>query len=95
MNAVNFSRLVNKPTRETWITKTLIDHAFTNVPSNIVEVPLYAIGDHYPIAITRKCNQRLKSQHHSFILYRAMKKLRQSRLLTRTFNTKLVIAVYS
>ena len=49
----NFKHLVNNPTRVTATTQTLIDHAYTNTPDNIIDVsvPVFAISDHYPVGI--------------------------------------------
>ena len=37
LNALNFQQLINKPTRVTDISETLIDHVYSNVPENVTE----------------------------------------------------------
>ena len=37
IESVNLTRLVDSPTRVTATTATIIDHAYTNKPENIVE----------------------------------------------------------
>jgi len=61
MESLNFTQLVTSPTRITDRTSTLIDHVFTNKPQNITEIniPSYALSDHFPVAITRKCSHNM------------------------------------
>lgn len=55
-NNLNLKQFVQTPTRITNSTRTLIDHAFTNVQENITHVSalVYALSDHYPVCLTRK-----------------------------------------
>ena len=55
-DSVNLTHLVDVPTRVTPNSSTLIDHAFSNKPQNIVDVfvPCYAISDHFPVCLIRK-----------------------------------------
>ena len=48
---LNLFQLVQTPTRVTHSMETLIDHAYSNVPENIVSifVPCYSISDHYSV----------------------------------------------
>ena len=57
--------------------KTLLDHAYVSNPDNIIHisVPTYAISDHHPICITRKCSQSFGNSTHKFISYRDIKHL--------------------
>ena len=73
---LNLFQLVQTPTRVTHSTETLIDHAYSNVPENIVSisVPCYSISDHYPVCITRKItNSFSRGPVHKFITYRDTK----------------------
>ena len=72
----NMSQLVNRPTRVTAISETLIDHVYTNSPENIldVSVPVLGLSDHYPVCITRKLSKSFKNGPvHKFISYRNIK----------------------
>ena len=84
MDSTNFTQLVKDPTRITNVSATLIDHAFSNVPDNIVNihVPLYAISDHYPIFISRKMSSCYdKGPVHKSITYRSLKNFDECRFL--------------
>ena len=52
--SVNLIQLVDTPTGVTASTSTIIDHAYSNKPENILDifVPCYAISDHYPVCLT-------------------------------------------
>ncbi|MCU7801396.1 MAG: hypothetical protein KZQ70_15025, partial [gamma proteobacterium symbiont of Lucinoma myriamae] len=76
INSLNFEQLINKPTRVTSISETLIDHVYTNAPENITEivVPYFSISDHYPVCITRKMNNSFETGPvHKSITYRDTK----------------------
>ena len=71
--ALNFSQLVCSPTRVTDVSETIIDHAYSNEPNNIIKVsvPKYSISDHYPVCITRKISKSFEcGPVHKFISYR-------------------------
>lgn len=76
INSLQFDQLVQEPTRITDTTETLIDHVYSNLPENIIEVsvPCYAISDHYPVCLTRKPSNSLdRGPIHKFIQYRDTK----------------------
>ena len=54
MSSYNFTQLVDKPTRITPTSKTLLDHIYTTEKRNIVEicVPTYGVSDHFPTCLT-------------------------------------------
>ena len=55
------------------VSETIIDHAYSNEPNNIitVSVPKYSISDHYPVCITRKISKSFEcGPVHKFISYR-------------------------
>ena len=83
--SVNLTQLVDSPTRVTATSATVIDHAYTNKPENIVEVlvPCYAISDHYPVCLTRKLSNKDSSEpKHKTITYRSMSHFETSAFLT-------------
>jgi exonuclease III len=89
MESVRFSQLVQTPTRVTKTSTTLIDHAFSNTPSNVscVTVPFYAISDHYPVCLTRKISSNYnKGPVHKTITYRSMKNFDETNFLTDLSN---------
>ena len=74
--SVNLFQLVDTPTRVTALSSTVIDHAYSNMPENIVDifVPVYAISDHYPVCLTRKMSSNSPSgSQHKTITYRYMR----------------------
>ena len=73
--SVNLFQLVDTPTRVTASSSTLIDHAYSNMPENIVDifVPVYAISDHYPVCLTRKISNSSSGSKHKTITYRNMR----------------------
>ena len=76
MSSFNFTQLVNNPTRISIQSKTLIDHVFTNMPQNVIDinVPVYSISDHYPVCFTRKhTSDYPKGPVHKAISYRSLK----------------------
>ena len=60
---VGLHQLVNKPTRVTSTTDTLIDHIYTNGQdlAHNVSVPNIGISDHYPVL----CNWSMKLPQHA------------------------------
>ena len=84
MESMTFAQLVKDPTRVTFNSATLIDHAFSNIPLNIacVNVPCYSISDHYPVCITRKvASNYVKGPVHKSISYRSMKTFNENEFL--------------
>ena len=76
MESLNFTQRVKYPTRIIDNSSTLIDHVFTNIPGNIIElnIPSYALSDHFQVAITRKCNHTIATKpYHNYIMYRSVK----------------------
>ena len=63
-----FKQLIDKPTRETLKTKTLIDHAATTQPGNIVESGIYkvCVSDHYLIYCVRKLRGKIEKSPKLF-----------------------------
>ena len=81
----NLTQLVTKPTRVTPTSETLIDHAYTNTPDNIIEVtvPVLGVSDHYPVCITRKLSKTFDiGPVHKFINYRCTKTFDEDQFLT-------------
>ena len=88
-NSLNLKQLVQTPTRVTNSTRTLIDHAFTNVQENItqVSVPVYALSDHYPVCLTRKISNDFESGPiHKLILYRDTKSFNEATFISELEN---------
>ena len=50
----NLQQLIDRPTRVTAQTKTLIDHIYVNMKQNVSEVccPYNACSDHFPVCLT-------------------------------------------
>ena len=88
-NSLNLKQLVQTPTRVTNSTRTLIDHAFTNVQENItqVSVPVYALSDHYPVCLTRKLSNDFESGPiHKLISYRDTKSFNEATFISELEN---------
>jgi len=84
ISAHNLTQLVNIPTRVTATTSTIIDHVYTNKPSNIinVQVPELSFSDHFPVCFTRKCSlNNGKNPLHSTIRYRSYKHFNEEQFL--------------
>ena len=79
INALNFQQLIKTPTRVTDASQTLIDHLYSNVPENIIEitVPHLVVSDHYPICFTRKTSSYPTGPVHKSINYRGTKRFNE------------------
>ena len=79
----NLEQMIQKPTRVTSDSETLIDHIYTNRPENIseIQVPTYAISDHYPVCITRHAPSLEKKHNHLEIQYRDTSKFKDGEYL--------------
>ena len=89
IESTNFTQLVLCPTRITDTSSTLIDHVFTDIPGNIIEIniPTYALSDHFPVAITRKCNHDIVTKpYHNYIVYRSVKNFSELEFLNDLSN---------
>ena len=84
----HLEQVISTPTRVTFNSKTLIDHAYVSNPENItdISVPIYGISDHYPICITRKCPKSSGSKQHKFMSYRDLKNLNTTTFMGDMFN---------
>ena len=72
VESMNFTQLVKCPTRTTACSSTLIYHVFTNISGNIIEIniPYCALVDHFPVAITRKCNHNIATKpYHIYLIF--------------------------
>ena len=89
MEGLNFNQMVTKNTRVTNSSSTLIDHVFSNRPSNITfcDVKDYSISDHFPICFTRKISGKgLNDSMHKTINYRSLKHFDESHFLLELSN---------
>jgi hypothetical protein len=77
-------QLVTQPTRVTKNSKTCLDHVYTSNPESIVElnVPCYAISDHYPVCITKNNHYTTKKHVHTYMHYRDYKQFDENDFLT-------------
>ena len=85
MELYDLKQIINKPTRITANSTTLIDHIYTSHKSHIAEsfVPNICISDHYPICITRSTPKTLvKRNTHITIRYRSYKTFQESIFLS-------------
>jgi hypothetical protein len=80
----SLTQLIDKLTRVTSTTSSIIDHVYVSHPEHIIEtnVPIFAISDHYPVCITRKINQRdYPNLTHKTIQYRCFKTIKEDMFL--------------
>jgi len=73
MESFNYSQLVDKPTRISQHSSTLIDHIFSNAPNNssVISVPQYSISDQLYVYLTRMTqNLSDKGSAYKYIRYR-------------------------
>ncbi|MCW4336379.1 MAG: reverse transcriptase domain-containing protein [Candidatus Thiodiazotropha endolucinida] len=72
----DLQQVIDKPTRVTAHSSTLIDHLYVSNPYFLsdITVPCIAISDHYPICFTRKTSKNtIKRKDHQTIQYRCFK----------------------
>lgn len=89
MEGLNFNQIVTKATRVTNSSATLIDHVFSNRPSNITfcNVKDYSISDHFPVCFTRKISGKsLNDSVHKTITYRSLKRFDEDNFLLELSN---------
>lgn len=69
------TQLIFEPTRVTAVSRTLIDHIYSNCPENVksVIVPKIGLSDHFPIFLTRKMHSHTPKSSHYTISYRSFK----------------------
>ena len=74
MNSYNFSQLINKPTRVTQNSATLLDHIYTTNVNKISQSGVIETGisDHYMTYCTRKITRDQIGKHNS-VKIRSMK----------------------
>ena len=78
-------QLINKPTRVTPTSSTLIDHIYATNPSIVsnVDVPAIGISDHYSVCCTVACKDITSvNTKHSSIVYRCFKHFNEQAFLT-------------
>ena len=79
MKSFNFTQLVDKPTRISQHSSTLIDHIFFNA----ISVPQYSISDHLPVCLTRTTqNLSDKGSAHKYIRYRKTEQFAENTFLS-------------
>ena len=82
-NLFNFKQIINEPTRESMMSRTMIDHIATNLQRNILQsgVLKVSMSDHYIVYCVRKFIGSL-SRDHKTVKTRSMKKFSKSHFLT-------------
>ena len=81
-NLCNFKQIINEPTREYLLSRTMIDHIATNLQRNILlsGVIKVSMSDHYMVYCVRKFNGSLNRDHKA-IKTRNMKHFSKSAFL--------------
>ena len=88
----NLEQLVDRPTRTTETSSTLIDHIYTNTKQNIIELCCVPCGcsDHNAICINWfKKKVKIPNVGHKTIFYRNFKKFNKDAFLTDLTNSDL------
>lgn len=70
----NLHQLIDKPTRVTPTSKTLIDHIYVTDKQNIIEacVPIFGCSDHFPVCVTwSRKGVKIPKIGHKTITYRS------------------------
>ena len=67
-DSFGFKQLIDKPTKETIKTKTLIDNAATTQPGSIAETGIckVCVSDHYLVYCVRKFRNKTEKSHQIF-----------------------------
>ena len=75
MEPFGLIQLISEATRVTPLSKTLIDHIYTNCPENVnsINVPQIGLSDHFPIFFTRKMHIQPPKRNHFTISYRSFR----------------------
>ncbi|KAK3105551.1 hypothetical protein FSP39_000258 [Pinctada imbricata] len=86
-----FTQVIDKPTRVTDKSATLIDHIYTNKPENFheIKVSFIAISDHYPVCVTRKTSCEKSPKRHYSIQYRDFKHFDEQHFLRQLASSDL------
>ena len=81
---LNLHQIVDKPSRDTGTSKTLIDHIYVSHQSNITEfyVPFYAISNHCPVCVAWKKSYTKNKNSTNEITCRCTKHLNETQLVT-------------
>ena len=85
-------QLIDKPTRITEDTSTLIDHIYTNTKRSIIEIcsPCCSYSDHNPVCVTwHKSRAKIPKIGHKTIQYRCFKNFKESDFLADLANSQL------
>ncbi|MES9881523.1 MAG: reverse transcriptase family protein [Sedimenticola sp.] len=74
------TQVVSTPTRITNHSKTLIDHIYCSIKSNVsaVSVPKLGLSDHFPVFLIRKSNSIIPKNSHYCISYRSFKNFNEN-----------------
>ena len=78
-------QLIDKPTRVTAHSETIIDHLYTSSPELVKDIfiPTIAVSDHYPIQFTRVTSKsHIKRQQHTTIHYRSFNRFNEEQFLS-------------
>ena len=77
------TQLVSEATRVTSVSKTLIDHIYSNCPENVtsIDVPKIGLSDHFPIFFTRKMHVQPPKGKHYTISYRSFKNFDEAKFV--------------
>ena len=77
------TQLVSEATRVTSVSKTLIDHIYSNCPENVtsIDVPKIGLSDHFPIFFTLKMHVQPPKGKHYTISYRSFKNFDEAKFV--------------
>ena len=84
MEMLGIKQFVEKPTRVTSTTSTIIDHIYSNCPELISDVSVdenLSLSDHFPVTCRLALEVKLGKKEHSTITYRSFKNFNQSQFL--------------
>ena len=83
MAPLGLTQLVSEATRVTGDSRTLLDHIYSNCPTNVnsLTVPKIGLSDHFPIFVTRKMHVKPPKTNHYTISYRSYKNFDEAKFV--------------
>ena len=91
-DSFHLTQLIDKPTRITDKTKTLIDHIYSTSTNNITEVcrPIFGCSDHFPVCLTwSKKGINIPKNSHKVIRYRCFSGFNKDAFLMDLLNSSM------
>ena len=93
----NLSQVIDKPTRVSATTQTLIDHIYSSSTNTIIETcsPKYGTSDHFPVCLTwSKRGVKIPKNSHKLVTCRSFARFASDAFLSDLENSQSLRSVY-